>query len=69
MNNNGEGSAREITYIIECGTSSGGGPSAPIQTSSQRFERTVFFAITDNLLVAVSKRQTAYEKLTVFLGS
>ena len=43
--------------------SSGAGPSTPIQTPSQRFERTVFFAIIDNLLVTLSKRQAAYEKL------
>ena len=47
----------------ECGTSSGAGPSAPMQTPFQRFEKTVFFAIIDNLLVALSKRQAAYEKL------
>ena len=52
----------------ECGTSSGAGPSAPIQTPSQRFERTAFFAIIDNLLVALSKRQAAYEKLNSVFG-
>ena len=47
----------------ECGTTFGAGLSAPIQTPFQRFEKTVFFALIDNLLVALSKRQAAYEKL------
>ena len=40
----------------ECSTSSGAGPLAPIQTPIQRFKQTVFFAIIDNLQVALSKR-------------
>ena len=59
---------RNGIYDDECGTSSGAGPSAPIQKPCQRFERTVFFSITDNLQVALSKRQTAYEKLNSIFG-
>ena len=55
-------------YDNECGTSSGAGPSAPIQTLSQRFEKTVFFAIIDNLLVGLSKRQAAYKMLNNVFG-
>ena len=54
---------RNRIYDDECGTSFCAGPSAPIQTPLQRFKRTIFFAIIDNLLVALSKRQAAYEKL------
>ena len=68
MNNNGEGSAREIDNDNECGTSFGTGPSAPIQTPSQSFKRTVFFAIIDNLLVALSKCQAACQKLNSVFG-
>ena len=59
---------RNRIYDDGCGTSSGAGPSAPIQTSSQMFKRTVFFAIIDNLLVALSNRQAAYEKLNSVFG-
>ena len=59
---------RNRTYDDECGTFSGAGSSTPIQTPSQRFERTVFFAIIDSLLVALSKRQAAYEKLNSVFG-
>ena len=59
---------RNRIYDDECSTSSGAVPSAPIQTPSQRFERTVFFAIIDKLLVALSKRQAAYEKLNSIFG-
>ena len=52
----------------ECSTSSDAGPSAPIQTLSQRIERTVFFAMIDNLPVALSKRQATYEKLNSVFG-
>ena len=38
---------RNRIYDDECGTSSGTGPSASIQIPSQRFERTVFFAIIE----------------------
>ena len=55
-------------YDDERDTSSGTGPSAPIQPPSQGFGRTVFFAIIDNLLVALSKRQAAYEKLNSAFG-
>ena len=53
-----------------CRTCFGAGPSYPIQTPSQRFERTVFFVrlILNNLLVALSKRQVAYKKLNRVLG-
>ena len=47
---------RNRIHDNECNTSSCAGPLAPIQTSFQRFERTVFFAIIDNLLVALSKQ-------------
>ena len=47
---------RNRIYDDDCGTCFGAGPSSPIQTPSQRFERTVFFVIIDNLLVALSKR-------------
>ena len=59
---------RNRIYDDECGTSSGASPSAPTQTPSQKFERTVFFVIIDNLLVALSKRQAAYEKLNSVFG-
>ena len=59
---------RNRIFDDECGTCSGADPSAPIQTFSHRFERTVFFAIIDNLLVALSKRQAAYEKLNTVFG-
>ena len=55
-------------YDDECGTFSGAGPSAPIQIPFQRFEKTVFFAIINNLLVALSKRQAAYKKLSSVFG-
>ena len=59
---------RNRIYDDECGTSSGAGPSAPIEIPSQRFERTAFFAIIDNLLVALSKRHAVYEKLNSVFG-
>ena len=69
MNNNGEGSVREIAYMMmNAAHLLVLILSAPIQTPSQRFERTVFFAIIDNLLVALSKRQAAYEKLNSVFG-
>ena len=59
---------RNRTYHDERGISSGAGSLASIQTPSQRLERTAFFAIIDNLLVALSKRQAAYERLNSILG-
>ena len=59
---------RNRIYDDECGTSSDAGPSAPIQAPSQKFERAVFFAVIDNLLVALSKRQSAYGKLNSVFG-
>ena len=59
---------RNRIYDDEGSTSSGAGLSAPIQTPSHRFERTVFFAIIDNLLVALSNRQAANEKLNNSFG-
>ena len=60
---------RNRIYDDECGTSSGAGPSAPIQTPFQRFEKTVlFFAIIDNLIVVLSKLQAAYENLNSVFG-
>ena len=55
-------------HLLSCGTSSVAGPSTPIQVPSQRFEKTVFFAIINNLLVALLKRQAAYKKLNSVLG-
>ena len=55
-------------YDDECGTSSGTGPSAPIQIPSQKFEKTEFFAIINDLLVVLSKRQATYEKLNSVFG-
>ena len=69
MNNNGERSVREIAYMMmNAAHLLVLILSAPIQTPSQRFKRTVFFAIIDNLLVALSKRQAAYEKLNSVFG-
>ena len=59
---------RNRIYDDECSTSSGSGPSTPIHTPSHRFKRTVFFAIIDNLLVALSKRQAAYKNLNSIFG-
>ena len=59
---------RNRIYDDECSTSSGAGRSATIQIPSKRFEKTVLFAIINNLLVALSKRQAAYEKLNSVFG-
>ena len=60
---------RNCIYDDECSTSPGAGPSALIQTYTfSEVRKNSIFALIDNVLVALSKCQAAYEKLNSVLG-
>ena len=68
MNNNDEGSAREIAYIMMSA------PHLLVLILRLQFKhlprgsKEQFFAIIRNLLVALSKRQAVCEKLNIIFG-